>query len=81
MNNLGKHGKDKITGFEGTITSEHHYLTGCNQYGLQPKAKEDGTLPDSHYFNINRIEVSGEPIQISGAKDDPGCDSKEHPTE
>lgn len=79
MNNLGRHGKDTITGFEGIITSEHRYLTGCTQYGLQPKIKEDGSLPDSRYFDITRVEVTGEPVQIKGADEAPGCDVRERP--
>ncbi|MCX6232722.1 MAG: hypothetical protein NTZ33_14385 [Bacteroidetes bacterium] len=77
--NLGKHGKDVITGFEGTITSKHEYLTGCTQYGIVPKIKTDGTLGDTHYFDETRIEVTGEAIEIPGTKEKPGCDSRERP--
>lgn len=81
MNNLGRHGKDVITGFEGTITSAHFYLTGCTQYGLAPKAKGDGTLGEVNYFDKTRVEVSGEPIQIIRSSEgiDDGCDSRERP--
>jgi len=48
--------KDKITGFSGIITGRGDYLTGCNQYAIQPPAKEDGTLPDAHWFDEDRVE-------------------------
>lgn len=79
MNNLGRHCKDKITGFEGIITSEHRYLTGCTQYGVQPKMKEDGVLPEKQYFDITRCEVSGDAVIIENAERDPGCDHRERP--
>jgi hypothetical protein len=86
MKNLGKHGKDVITGFEGTVTSEHHYLTGCTQYGLQPKIKKDGTLGDTMYFDENRIEFSGDAIELKIEQEAErpkrilsGCDSRERP--
>jgi hypothetical protein len=41
MTLLGKKVKDKITGFEGIATSKHIYLTGCNQYAVQPIMKVD----------------------------------------
>ena len=38
--NLGRQGKDKITGFKGTIIGYVQYSTGCNQYLLVPKCKK-----------------------------------------
>ena len=43
MENLGKLGRDKVTGFEGIITGKVIHLFGCNNYELKPKAK-DGEL-------------------------------------
>lgn len=80
---MGRHGKDVITGFEGTITSVHHYLTGCTQYGIQPKTKDDGTLGETMYFDETRVLVSGEKAKLAmdddlaGAKK--GCDYRERP--
>jgi len=83
MKNLGKHGKDVITGFEGTITSEHHYLTGCTQLGLQPKIRQDGTLGETMYFDETRVEISGETAELAVSKEDVlnnrGCDFRERP--
>lgn len=58
-NLMGKLAKDKITGFTGIITSKHEYLTGCNQYGLQPAIDKDGKVPDKGYFDEGRVEIIG----------------------
>lgn len=55
-NNLGKLGKDKVTGFVGVITGYAQYLTGCDGYCLSPKAKEDGTVADSRWVDTGRVE-------------------------
>lgn len=47
---LGLRAKDKISGFEGVITSRVQYLTGCDRYYLQPKAK-NGAFVDGSYFD------------------------------
>jgi len=80
MDLLGKLAKDKITGFEGIITSKHIYLTGCNQYGLQPKIDKDGKIPDKNYFDEGRIEIIGDGISSESVMaQENGCDFREHP--
>ena len=81
MNNLlGKKAKDKITGFEGIITSRHEYLTGCAQYGIQPQIDKDGKVPDKAYFDEGRIEITGEGVSASSVSaEENGCDYREHP--
>lgn len=59
MIQLGKEGKDKITGFSGIIVARVEYLYGCNQYGIAPKVGEDGTVKDTTFFDEGRIEVTG----------------------
>lgn len=56
MISLGVKAKDKITGFAGTVTGRAQYLTGCDQYLLNPPAK-DGALVDSQWFDEQRLEV------------------------
>lgn len=81
MENLGKLAKDKITGFEGVITSKHNYITGCAQYGLQPKIDKDGKIPDKQYFDEGRIEFLPAdqilPVDVKATEN--GCDFREHP--
>jgi hypothetical protein len=40
MIELGRLGRDKITGFQGILIGKCTYLTGCDQYGLAPPAKD-----------------------------------------
>ena len=80
MDLLGKEAKDKITGFSGIITSKHIYLTGCNQYGLQPVIDKDGKVPLKEYFDEGRIEVLGDGVTAASVQTaDPGCDHRERP--
>ena len=62
MIELGKKGRDKITGFEGIITGRAQYLYGCDQYCLVPPSKE-GTIKESHWFDEGRIEITGEGVK------------------
>lgn len=48
--------KDKITGFQGTVTGRADYLTGCNQYLIVPKVKKDGEWKDGRWFDEQRLE-------------------------
>jgi hypothetical protein len=57
MVTLGCEAKDKITGFQGIVTGHVKYLYGCDQYGLTPKASEDGTIKDTQFFDEGRVEV------------------------
>jgi len=38
---LGKKGKDKVTGIEGMITGKCEYLYGCTQYCIVPESKDN----------------------------------------
>lgn len=72
--------KDKVTGFTGIATSKHIYLTGCNQYGLQPKVDKDGKVPDKQYFDEGRLEEVGNGIKSSEVlAEKNGCDFRENP--
>lgn len=62
MNLLGKRAKDKITGFEGTVTGKATYLYGCNQYCLVPTVGEKGEIRSSEWFDEGRLEVIGDGI-------------------
>ena len=80
MENLGKKAKDKITGYEGIITAKVSYLYGCDQYGINPGVDKDGKLKDIIYFDIGRIEITGEGVKPEEVKDKkPGCEYNEHP--
>jgi hypothetical protein len=61
MENLGKLGKDKVTGFEGIITAKATHLYGCDSYFIVPKVK-DGKIEEAHWFDVGRIEIIGEGV-------------------
>lgn len=54
---LGYKVRDRITGFTGTVTGVVDYLSGCNQALVVPKLKKDGTVADSMWFDVQRLEV------------------------
>lgn len=49
---------DRITGVSGVATAKCEYLTGCTQYCVTGKAKEDGKYPDTHWLDWQRLEVT-----------------------
>ncbi|MCI0631546.1 MAG: hypothetical protein L0Y44_12925 [Phycisphaerales bacterium] len=58
---LGRKGKDRITGFAGTITAYVEYLSGCNQVLMTPPVGADGKLGDANWFDVQRIELTDDP--------------------
>jgi len=58
---LGTPVKDKITGFSGTTTGYCTYITGCDQYLVQPSTKPDGSFVDAKWYDVARLEVTGQP--------------------
>lgn len=56
---LGLHGKDRVTGFEGVISTVSFDLYGCCQIVLVPKAKKnEGKLENGLWFDVNRVEIT-----------------------
>jgi len=62
MENLGKLGRDKVTGFKGIIIGKTIYLFGCSCYGIAPKVKGD-KLGETLWFDEGRIEIIGRGIK------------------
>ena len=58
MDKLGFKAKDKVTGFEGTITAITRYLFASSRYCLEPEAK-DGEFGEPQWIDEERIEVVG----------------------
>lgn len=55
---LGWEVKDVITGFKGIIVGRAQYITGCNQYCIQPiDKKKTAEKKDSIWFDENRLET------------------------
>lgn len=54
---MGEPVKDKLTGFKGVISGFTTYITGCDQYLVQPAMKEDGTLADAKWTDVARLQA------------------------
>lgn len=62
---LGLEAEDIITGFKGFITYRVEYLTGCPQYGLQPKMKKgDKEVTHAKQFDENSLRLTGKSISL-----------------
>lgn len=68
--------KETVTGFEGIITGSVIYLTGCNQYLVAAKAKDNFTEPISNWYDEGRLTLLEskkiESKDVKGKKN--GCD-------
>ncbi len=54
---LGKNARDRVSGFQGVVVTVSFDLFGCIQAVLSPPVDKDGKKPDSHWFDVNRLEV------------------------
>ena len=72
------HAEDKITGLQGIITGHADYITGCDQYLLQPKSKDnefkEARWIDEYRLKITSVEAPGglQPEDLKG--EDNGSD-------
>ena len=63
MIKLGDKVRDTITGFEGIATAHARYLTGCEQFIVQPrcvktnKKLDTKNYPKGVWLDIDRLEV------------------------
>lgn len=54
---IGVKVRDRITGFEGIVTGHVRYLTGCDQFLVQPPVKEGNDFVEARWFDVNRLDV------------------------
>jgi hypothetical protein len=58
MFKIGDKVKCKITGFEGIVTGEHSWITGCDTYSVRPnKLGKDGEYPETKNFDENQLNM------------------------
>lgn len=63
---LGNLAEDKITGFKGILTYRAQYLTGCNNYGIQPlELGEKGEIKEIAQFDESRIRDLGKGVSLT----------------
>lgn len=55
---LGATVTDSVTGFCGMVVGRAEYTTGCKQYCVSPRVKEDGDLIESRWFDEDRLALS-----------------------
>jgi uncharacterized protein YbcC (UPF0753/DUF2309 family) len=48
---------EKVTGFTGIITGTCYYLTGCNQYLVTAKAKDEYSEAKAQWYDEGRLEL------------------------
>jgi hypothetical protein len=64
---MGAELKDVVTGFQGVVTARVEWLTGCNQYRLQPQGlTADGKIKEADQFDENRVEQVSDGITLPG---------------
>jgi len=68
---LGDRARDRITGFEGIVTTHVRYLTGCDAVWLRASANEDGKareqwahVPVLELVDDNPLEVKSMPKDV-----------------
>ena len=71
IKNLGKTATDKATGFTGIVTAVVFYISGCTQYCILPKCKEDGKFPEGTYIDYQRLEIKDNFLNFDSQ--DNGC--------
>lgn len=54
---LGLKARDRVTGFEGTITSVCFDLYGCIQCVVSPPVNKDGKIEEGRWFDSNRLKT------------------------
>lgn len=59
MIKLGQTVRDRITGFQGVVTGIVNYISGCHQALVVPRVKDDGSLTDAQWFDLQRLEIDG----------------------
>lgn len=60
LNLLGMKVEDKVTGFNGVVTSVCFDLYGCVQGLVHPGADNDGKLRDQCWFDVARLSVTSD---------------------
>ena len=68
--------KEKITGFSGIVTGTCFYLTGCNQYLVTCKPKDEFSEPKAIWYDEGRLELitASKFKQEDVSSDELGCD-------
>jgi hypothetical protein len=63
-----------VTGYSGVVTGIVAYITGCNQCLVTPPIDKHGKPQDSHWIDVQRLDVNtkNKPIILENVMT-PGC--------
>lgn len=62
---LGFPVKDKVTGYEGVVTSINFELYGCIQAIVSGKLDAKGEIPQGKWFDVTRLEIQSiDPVML-----------------
>lgn len=80
---LGIEAKDVVTGVKGVLSGYAKYITGCDQYLIQPQGNGK-TYPTSSWVDEGRLKILNKGkvlIKFEDVKSDEGdgCDSNQAP--
>ena len=76
---IGSKVSDKITGIRGVVIARADYISGCNQYLMQPDStkqqKKDNTKSDSIWFDGPRLnQLNGSSLVVDTSEKRTGED-------
>lgn len=68
--------REKVTGFKGIITGTCFYLTGCTQFLVTAKSKDDTSEATAIWYDEGRLELVKKQVISSDdvRKENDGCD-------
>ena len=61
---LGKRYREKVTGVTGIAIGITHWLTGCDTAGLTQPVQPDGKVPDTCWYDAQRLELVDDGVSI-----------------
>lgn len=62
--NLGDEVHDVVTGFTGIAVSRLDFLSGCRQYAVQGRVK-DNVISEAQWFDYQRLKPTGTAVVLS----------------
>jgi hypothetical protein len=66
---MGREVIDRVTGFTGVVTSRADFISGCDQYFVQPRVDKEGKKQEAHWFDDLRLEEqTAKPVVIDERK-------------
>lgn len=62
---LGQEVKDRVTGFQGIVTSRTKFLNSCDRMAVQPKYNPEQGLKEPEVFDEPDLEIIGDGIYVA----------------